>query len=408
MSKDITHAIIVPLIGGQMMGMMDALGGKLPEYILSYPAFQKNDAEYINYLRTKKGYTGDYIVLDEDTHYKTKQVDIISTTCPCAGLSSLSVSSSADSAVNDWLYKTADHVLKTIKPKVFWGENAPRLFTSAGKPVADKLHKIGIDNGYTLTLYYTESRLHGLSQKRPRTFYFFCKGNEAPLFDFYHRDWTPVENILKMDLDPNDPMNVLINKEDPTINPWVAYSMYKAGANTLMDLYNSVEKSTNLIVNSDTISDSLHDVADWMESNGFEKVAGRARAMQGKLDEGKGYWAHGVTMPKGQIPALIGALPHSLINPFKNQYLTVRDCLRLMSMPDDFDMFVTNPGSPGNANMICQNVPVSTARDMGTNIVKYLNGECQTIPTTYLKQNNVSKKVEVVQYEMASLEEFFG
>lgn len=408
---DITYATIVPLIGGENFGIMQATNNQLPEYVLSYTPFSKNDAHFISHLREKEGWKGEYIFLDaegNENFVPSKRVNVVNTVCPCAGLSSLSVSSSPDSAINEWMYKTAEYVLGKVQPDMFWGENAPRLFTNAGKKVADQLYKIGRDNGYTLNLYYTESRLHGLSQKRPRTFYFFTKGEKTPLFKNFRRPMQPVDDILQMHTSPDDRMNRLINSKNPTDNPWVAYCMHKAGAKTLMEYHSKVEKSTNCIVTSDKVSDSLHEVAAWMDTNGFdEKYGRRARAMQGKLDSGKGYWAHGVTLPKGEIPSLIGALPSEMINPYTGTYLTVRDCLRIMKLPEEFNMLGEKPES--SINHVCQNVPVTTAADMMSNVLDYFNGKCDMVDATYLKQSNASMNYEIVDnYEVQSLDEFFS
>jgi site-specific DNA-cytosine methylase len=206
-------------------------------------------------------------------------------------------------------------------------------------------------------------------------------------------------------------MDKLINAEDPRENPWVAYCMHRAGAKTLKEYHDKIDKSTNCIVSSDQGKESLLEVADWMDANGFPSRFGeRARAMQGKLNDGKGYWAHGVTMPKGEIPSLIGAMPHSLINPYKDRFLTLRDCLRIMKMPENFEMVGDNPQSPGNANAICQNVPVTTAADMMANVIEYLEGRCDTVQASYVRQNNSSMKHEIIgeEAEIQSLDEFFN
>lgn len=390
MSKNkISYASIVPLIGGESIGVMEALDGQLPEYVLSYSAFAANDSHYINYLRAKKDWKGDYVVLDDPAFENVvpPQVDVVNSVCPCAGLSSLSVSSSADSAVNEWLYTTAEYVLGNVKPKVFWGENAPRLYSNVGKKVADKLYEIGKKYGYTLNLYYTESKLHGLCQKRPRTFYFFTKGEAAPLFRYWKRDMIPVEKILKKKTDKNDPMNVRPNEKDPMDNAWVSYAVHIHEVGDLKGLYDKLETSQNLIAGADQkFGQNLNEVADWMVENGFDHIAKRARAMQKKLDDNKGYWGHGVTIAKGLIPSLIGAMPVSLINPFTQRFLTLRDCLRIMGMPDDFELYGKNPIRL--SNHICQNVPVGTSRDMMEGIIEYLNGNCDTSGTTYVKQSN--------------------
>lgn len=412
-NKKITYAPIVPLIGGEPLGVMEALDGQLPEYVLSYSPFGNNDSHYINHLREKKDWKGEYVIIDDEQfqNYVPKQVDVVMSTCPCAGLSSLSTTSSADSAVNDWMYTTAEYVLDKVKPKVFWGENAPRLFSSSGKPVADKLFEIGKKYGYSMNLYFTESRLHGLSQKRARTFYFFTKSEKSPIFKYFNVPFTPVEKVLKAKTLKSDPMNIHTNPADPIENAWVAYAIHKTGAADVKDLFNKVDSSTNLIVKADRgFGENLNEVADWMDAQDkpeFSKIANRARSMQDKLDDNKGYWAHGVTIAKGVIPSLIGAMPHALINPITGKYLTIRDCLRIMSMPDDFNLVGDSPRS--KINHICQNVPVSTARDMMFNVVDFLNGSCDFVNGSYVKQNNKKQDYEILDNERTfqSLGEFF-
>ena len=83
--------------------------------------------------------------------------------------------SGADNPKNDWMAVTAEYVLENIKPKVFWGENAPTFAGNTGKKIRDRIFEIGKKNGYTMTVYKTKSLLHGLPQYRQRSFYFFGK-----------------------------------------------------------------------------------------------------------------------------------------------------------------------------------------------------------------------------------------
>ena len=156
MKSDITYGSIVPLIGGESLAIQNVLGDKHPEWVISYRAFEENDSHYIDYIR-KQGYEGDYVFLDEEPNYKAEQVDVVNTVCPCAGLSSLSTTSSASSATNDWMYHTSEYVLENIKPKVFWGENAPRLAMSTGIPVVNRLKEIAKKYNYTFSIYKTKS-----------------------------------------------------------------------------------------------------------------------------------------------------------------------------------------------------------------------------------------------------------
>ena len=50
----ITYGSIVPLIGGESLGIQESLKGQQPEWVLSYKDFEANDAHYINYLQLHK------------------------------------------------------------------------------------------------------------------------------------------------------------------------------------------------------------------------------------------------------------------------------------------------------------------------------------------------------------------
>ena len=97
-----------------------------------------------------------------------------------------------------------------------------------------------------------------------------------------------------------------------------------------------------------------------------------------------------------------------MVNPFKDSFLTLRDGLRIMKMPDDFDMVGEKPQSPANANMICQNVPVTTAADMATFVLEYLRGETDTVRGDYIKQSNLKMSYDVLSRDESTLEEFIG
>ena len=410
---NVTYGSIVPLIGGENLGIMESMDGQLPEWMLSYSDFSGNDEHLVQYLRNKKGWDKDYILLDENENYKAESVDIVNTVCPCAGLSSLSRVSGATSEVNDWMYRTTEYVLGTVRPKVFWGENAPRLYSKTGEPVVNRLHEIGMRNGYTLNLYQTSSNLHGLAQKRPRTFYFFTEGlHEAPIFRYIRRPIEPIEDVLTKEPRPDDPMDKVINPLiDPYHDAWVNYCLKMTNTNNLREFFDVIEETTNCIVMVER--DEHHpllEVADWMDENGYDpKFSRRARFMKKKLDDGKGYWGHGVTVPKGRVPSFIGAHPFELINPFRETYVTFRDGLRIMKHPDDFDMVVDEKrGQPTTPNHMCQNVPVTTARDMSDFVLEYLRGDTDTVRGNLVKQSNVKMEHDVVSREESSLEEFIS
>lgn len=406
--KKLTYASIVPLIGGENLGIQESLKGQLPEYILSYSPFQHNDKHYIEYLRKQKKWKGDYVFLDENPTYKGKQVDAVNAVCPCAGLSSLSHQSKADSTINDWIYKSAEYVLENVQPKVFWGENAPRLSTEAGRPVANKLYEIARKHGYSMTLYYTESRLHGLSQKRPRTFYFLLKGDQAPVLNRFNREPEPIEAILDLPPIPNDPMDILINKNDPMDCGFLRYCMAQEGCKTLKQYYKKIDKSTVVVRTAieDYAKRDVDKVINWMvENNMDDKYVRRARGIKAKLGQDAGYWAHGNTVLKGVIPAFVSMIPFSGIVAQKGRFLTVREALRIMKMPDDFVLAGEKPLDC--VNHICQNVPVTTAKDMADEVNRMVLGECELFNSSFIRQSNKNGQIEtLIEQPKSTIESF--
>jgi site-specific DNA-cytosine methylase len=115
--------------------------------------------------------------------------------------------------MNEWMFRSAEYVLGNIKPRVFWGENAPRLASKLGEPVVDRLRKIGKENGYTFSIFKTKSKVHGLSQVRERTFYFFWQGDKIPLLEYCnHSSNERIEDTIEKALGAakDDPMSQII------------------------------------------------------------------------------------------------------------------------------------------------------------------------------------------------------
>ena len=127
--SNITHATIIPLIGGEALASTEAFGSK-PDYILSYDAFKDNEQHLLHYWE----HSVPYHVLDKggrQPHY----VDVVSSVCPCAGLSLFSMGYGEHNPNNQWMIKTAEYVLGEMKPLVFWGENAPGFVGKIGEPI---------------------------------------------------------------------------------------------------------------------------------------------------------------------------------------------------------------------------------------------------------------------------------
>ena len=373
------YASIVPLIGGETIAMENVFG-KRPEYILSYSAFNSNDSQILNHYNNEVPYH----VIDEGNG-KTDYVDVVNTVCPCAGLSSLSPSANSNNAANDWMFESAEYVLSNIKPKVFWGENAPRLASKMGEPVVKKLRKIAENHGYVFSIYKTKSILHGLSQVRDRTFYFFWKGTQVPLLGYVSDPHIRIEDhIRSIERREDDPMNILTNEKKPSDNPYYKYVLEVIeGGITHSEFQDKIEKTTNPMDEIEKHT-NYKVVADWMRENGYDNEAAKCDRKYHKLKAGGNIMRKCTEIPKDYIGAFVGHLPTSLCHPDEDRYLTVREAMSIMKLPNDFQLI--NPKA--NLNHICQNVPVTTAEYPALMIKKWLEGNIDSVETKFLVEDN--------------------
>ena len=375
------YASIVPLIGGETIAMENVFG-KRPEYILSYSAFASNDSQILNHYNNEVPYH----VIDEGNG-KTDYVDVVNTVCPCAGLSSLSPQASSTSAMNEWMFESAEYVLGKIKPKVFWGENAPRLASKMGEPVVKRLRAIGEANGYVFSIYRTKSILHGLSQVRDRTFYFFWKSDRVPLLGYVRNDHTRIEDhIRSVKRREDDPMNVLTNEKIPSENPYYRYVLEVIeGGITHSAFQDKIEKTTNPMDEIEKHT-NYKVVAEWMREQGYENEASKCDRKYHKLKAGGNIMRKTTEIPKDYIGAFVGHFPTNLCHPDEDRYLTVREAMSIMKLPEDFELL-----SPkANLNHICQNVPVTTAEYPAQMIKKWIEQEnsLESIETKFLVEDN--------------------
>ena len=379
------HASIVPLIGGETIGQINAFGTK-PDYLLSYTPFSNNDSHIVNHLKDVP-----YILLDQGGKHPS-YVDVVNAVCPCAGLSSLSPSSSSDSAVNDWMTITAIYVLEEMKPQVFWGENAPRLAGEMGKPVIAKLNKIAKDNGYTISLYRTKSLLHGLSQVRERSFYFFWKGDKVPVFKYFDEHRISIEDQINLAKSQSTQQEVTNKKTPSKDDPYYRYVLeVMHGGISHAEFQKTLTKSADAMHYIEENGHNYRMVKPFFEKNGYSKLAGKMDAMQDKLDAGGNLMRRASYIPKDYIGAFVGHLPVSMTHHTEDRYLTYRECMTIMGLPQDFELL--NPTR--NLNHVCQNVPVHTATDMATEIKAVLEGKRDMMKGTLMYQFNPQKTFEI-------------
>jgi site-specific DNA-cytosine methylase len=391
----ITHAGIVPLIGGELLAS-DAAYGVKAKYIMTYEAFGANERHLLNHYK-KDGYDIPYHVLDsENAPTKLESVDIVSSVCPCAGLSNYHQSYGEHNQNNQWMEKTTRYVLEEIRPKVLWGENAPALATNVGKFMREKLRQISDAAGYNMTIYITKSLLHGSPQIRRRSFYFFWRrdvfDNKVPVFNRFDRKYPTIRELLtgiqsNFQVEP-------INKKTPSKDDhYYRYFLTEVkGGMSHTDFSATLSSETfdrpsyNVEGQMLELGITYDDIGKWMRAEGLDREADRCDRRHAKLTSGKGVMMRGTLIPVDHIGAFVVHMPHVVTHPVEDRYLNFREAMTIMGLPQDFELL--DPAK--SINHICQNVPFLTAKDMATEVLATLNGERSMEKASYMVQSNLN------------------
>ena len=287
---------------------------------------------------------------------------------------------------NKWMYKIFEDGMTKFNAKVIVIENAPALFTKLGAPVADAIYDLCEKHGYSLSLYFTSTHLHGVPQIRKRTFAIAWKSEFAPIMNWYERDkksW--IEYLAEIPVDSpqydtdidrlilNDPFWNYIRS---TTNEDPRKLVIEANCKTAFNYINGQGK--------------LEECKKWFEDTKNEVGLKLITHAMYKFSINKGIWDSSIRVFDDCMNAVIGKNIVSTIHPIEDRSLTVRECLHMMGFPHDFELL----GFPKNVNHIAQNVPVCTAADICAEIKLFLDGKLEFSKTKYLKQNNMKKEID--------------
>ena len=404
--KDITWAPLIPLIGGQGLGAEKAFG-KPPEAIYSYGGFEANDSHYVNYQQNTLGRDVPYVLLDSENP-NIKQVDVVTGTPPCAALSQLNTGTTAESkgagcAKNDFMYMVFKDGIDILGAKVVIVENAPALFTNKGRPVADNLYEICKERGFSLTLFKTSTRFHGVPQGRDRCFAIGWKSESAPVMNYYNRDRKDFAEYLQEIPENALHQDLVINKNVPD-EPYYNFIKTKTNRDVREIM---VEENVKTTLNYVCKKGWMKEANEWFHKTGNEKGIKYSDHAIMKFADGKGVWDGSVHVFGEYMNAVIGRNMVDTMHPTEERSLTIREALHMMGFPEDFELL----DGLKKMNHIAQNCPVPTSRDMHLEIGKFLTGELKESETTYLRQNNLK---QLMEYDpngtdtTPNLEEFFA
>ena len=122
------------------------------------------------------------------------------------------------------------------------------------------------------------------------------------------------------------------------------------------------------------------------------------RALE-KAKDSKGVWDASPLLFNEATNAII-AKNSGIIHPDGERGITVREAMHLMGLPHDFDLI------NGHWNHICQNVPVKTASDWTTEVIRFIKGEITEFGGDFVKQNNITQRIDFSAKKVASTQLF--
>ena len=401
--KPFKWGTMIPLVGGAPMACNLATGIK-PQFICTLNGFQENEKHLVNYWPDVP-----YINMDdypdclndyaEDIFEDT---DFVIAIPPCAGLSQLNTGKKgsemgrgSDAVQNRWMYITTEHVLSKIKPKVLWGENAPGLFTGLGEGVVKNLDEIAIKYGYSFSLIKTNTLLHGIPQRRERTYYFFWKDEFAPIMNYHVVPDDERPTLLEyLDQLPKgleheneywNPKGVFENH--PSLN-WVLNDLEKCTYEEFIERHAPTSLYGYYCQNN-----LLDKVLEWLAEHHPEAPENKWLnhvIKKGEMD--KGFWDGSAHFFNDSFNAVVTRNMGCGVHPREQRYCNVRELMWLMCLPWDFEL-VKDEKERTPINHLAQNVPIITTRDWCFEVMKYLNGDLRKSGQRFFRQNNNNPEV---------------
>ena len=388
------------LAGGMMLGAEEAFGCP-PLFTIDYEGVSNSDAYvyYMNEVRyepvrqLKLNDTllsgAENFITQEDTDFfnqNNKDIDVVVSVPICSGLSVCTTSSArgGDAVRNDNMLNITKFVFNKIKPKAFIFENAPALFASSGDLVREKLNNMAEENNYSVTYVKTDSHLHENVQWRERTFAIFWKDTKCPVMEYVNNPTGTIVDYLST-----------INKEakyntkefelfkDFDNNGYIKYLRKKFGEDYIKQW--PVDKSRTIAGLIEYYNDF-----DLAKSVMSQKECDFLDHIIDKRSQGKNYMNNSpLYIGDSRVPVVFGRTLDKLIHPSGQRGYTVREFMKFMGLPDDYDY----PDVMKHLNYIGQNVPVITARDWCLQIRKYLEGKSKISFKTVDMFNNTKSSV---------------
>lgn len=261
------------------------------------------------------------------------------------------------------------------------GENAPGLFGPVGAPVLENLRKIAEKYDYSFSIVKTSTYLHGIPQKRPRTFYFFWDSKTAPILDWLSTETPSYEDYLKRYIE-KDKTELLRKTTELQTNP-----LYLWFTSSQPDWRSWMKKQGGSFMSALISSEQAEKYIGWVKINHPEHAKFAERAYE-KRKNGQGFWDSSPFLPTDMTGAFTGARMNA-VHPTEDRVLTRGELMYMMGLPSD----MTVP-SEGDMGKVFQNVPSVTSAAYIGEVIKFIKGQLKMSDSQFVKQDNISQRLE--------------
>jgi len=250
-------------------------------------------------------------------------------------------------------------ILRAKQPKFFLAENVVGMLHKRNEKAVNQIKQLLVDCGYDLLVTLLNVSDYGIPQDRKRVFYIGFRKDIA--VDFSLPMAWGIKKTLKetiYDLKDNPVPALPKNKTNPNVNV-LNHEYYTGGFSTIFMSRNRVRQ--------------------WNECGFTVQASGRQAQLH----------------PQAPIMPNVGKNRHIFVEGKEHLYrrMTVRECARLQTFPDDFEFIYTNVDD--GYKMVGNAVPVEFAYQMATAIMKAFKHTQRTATRIQIPQFSI-KYSEVV------------
>ncbi len=277
-----------------------------------------------------------------DLDLKEGELDILIGGPPCQGFSTAGPRFWDDP--RNHLLKQYIRALETIQPKWFLMENVEGLLTSNGGQYIKETVNAFIQLGYSIRLEKVYSQEYGIPQRRKRVIiignrlgikFLFPKPQVYSHGKIFRKSSVTIEHAL-YGLPAPSRSGEAVAYGIPFENSWAGF--LKSSNNLVADhIEQKVDKLQLERISKLQPGQTMKDLPEHLQHPSFKKRAAR-RVKDGTPSEKRGGAPSGLKRLKLDEPCLTitGAAIREFIHPTQHRSLTIRECARIQTFPDDF------------------------------------------------------------------------